>query len=45
MIHEEFLREGGQEAVREIMALDQPPTALVVADDFMALGVFNTLMN
>ncbi|WHY01523.1 LacI family DNA-binding transcriptional regulator [Neobacillus sp. DY30] len=43
MIHEEFLREGGQEAVRELMALEQPPTALVVADDFMALGVLNTL--
>ncbi|WP_342429744.1 LacI family DNA-binding transcriptional regulator [Neobacillus sp. FSL H8-0543] len=43
IIHEEFLREGGQDAVREIMALDKPPTALVVADDFMALGVLNTL--
>lgn len=43
IIHEEFLREGGQEAVRELMALDHPPTALVVADDFMALGVLNTL--
>lgn len=43
IVHEEFLREGGQEAVRELMALDEPPTALVVADDFMALGVLNTL--
>lgn len=43
IIHEEFLREGGQEAVRELMALEQPPTALVVVDDFMALGVLNTL--
>lgn len=43
MIHEEFLREGGQGAIRELMALEQPPTALVVADDFMTLGVLNTL--
>jgi DNA-binding LacI/PurR family transcriptional regulator len=43
IIHEEFLREGGQEAVRELMSLKQPPTALVVADDLMALGVLNTL--
>ncbi|NRD76859.1 LacI family DNA-binding transcriptional regulator [Bacillus sp. BRMEA1] len=43
VIHEEFLREGGQEAVRELMSLENPPTALVVADDFMALGVLNTL--
>jgi DNA-binding LacI/PurR family transcriptional regulator len=42
-IHEEFLREGGQGAVRELMALEHPPTALVVADDFMTLGVLNTL--
>jgi DNA-binding LacI/PurR family transcriptional regulator len=43
VIHEEFLREGGQGAVRELMALEHPPTALVVADDFMALGVLHTL--
>ncbi|MCL6570663.1 MAG: LacI family DNA-binding transcriptional regulator [Bacillus sp. (in: Bacteria)] len=43
IIHEEFLREGGQEGVAELMALEQRPTALVVADDFMALGVLNKL--
>ncbi|PFO01374.1 LacI family transcriptional regulator [Bacillus sp. AFS076308] len=41
--HEEFLREGGQEAVNELMALQQRPTALLVVDDFMALGVLNKL--
>src|SRR4051812_13810677 len=41
--HEEFLREGGQEAVNELMALPKPPTALLVVDDFMALGVLNKL--
>jgi DNA-binding LacI/PurR family transcriptional regulator len=43
IIHQKFLREGGQQAVRELMQLEHPPTALVVADDFMALGVLNTL--
>jgi DNA-binding LacI/PurR family transcriptional regulator len=43
VIHEEFLKEGGQEAVRELLSLETPPTALVVADDLMALGVLNTL--
>ncbi|WP_409304622.1 LacI family DNA-binding transcriptional regulator [Peribacillus sp. SCS-155] len=43
IIHEEFLREGGQEAVKELLGLECPPTALVVADDLMALGVVNTL--
>ncbi|MFS1516295.1 LacI family DNA-binding transcriptional regulator [Bacillus sp. SCS-151] len=43
VIHEEFLKEGGQEAVLELMSLSQPPTALVVSDDVMALGVLNML--
>jgi len=43
IIHEEFLREGGKEGVAELMSLDQPPTAIVVTDDFMALGVLNKL--
>jgi DNA-binding LacI/PurR family transcriptional regulator len=43
IIHEEFLKEGGQEAVKELLHLSEPPTALVVADDLMALGVVNTL--
>jgi DNA-binding LacI/PurR family transcriptional regulator len=43
IIHEEFLREGGQEGVAELMSLEQPPTAIVVTDDFMALGVLNKL--
>lgn len=41
--HEEFLREGGQEAVSELMALPERPTSLLVVDDFMALGVLNKL--
>jgi DNA-binding LacI/PurR family transcriptional regulator len=42
-MHEEFLKEGGQEAMKELLSLAEPPTALVVADDLMALGVLNTL--
>ncbi|HEY4553693.1 MAG TPA: LacI family DNA-binding transcriptional regulator [Bacillaceae bacterium] len=43
VIHQEFLREGGRDAVSELMKLEKPPTALMVADDLMALGVLNTL--
>lgn len=43
ILHEEFLREGGQEAVVELMALEKRPTSLVVVDDLMALGVLSTL--
>lgn len=43
IIHSEFLREGGQKAIGKLMNLQDPPTALVVADDLMALGVLNTL--
>ncbi|MRX73492.1 LacI family DNA-binding transcriptional regulator [Bacillus lacus] len=43
IVHEEFLEEGGQEAVKELFSLKLPPTALVVADDLMALGVLNKL--
>jgi DNA-binding LacI/PurR family transcriptional regulator len=43
IIHSQFLREGGQEAISKLLNLKNPPTALVVADDLMALGVLNTL--
>ncbi|QPC46048.1 LacI family DNA-binding transcriptional regulator [Mangrovibacillus cuniculi] len=43
ILYEEFLKEGGQEAVCELLALEEPPTALVVIDDLMTLGVLNTL--
>ncbi|MDF0726981.1 LacI family DNA-binding transcriptional regulator [Cytobacillus sp. S13-E01] len=41
--HEEFLKEGGQEAITELLSLEEPPTALVVADDLMALGILGKL--
>lgn len=43
VVHAEFLTKGGEEAIAELMQLDDPPTALVVTDDFMALGVLQTL--
>lgn len=43
LIHKEFLIEGGQEAISELLSLKEPPTALVVADDLMAFGIINTL--
>ncbi|MEW9501619.1 LacI family DNA-binding transcriptional regulator [Jeotgalibacillus marinus] len=45
VLHESFLLEGGKDAVGELMELplSERPTALVIADDLMALGVLNTL--
>jgi DNA-binding LacI/PurR family transcriptional regulator len=40
----DFLREGGQKAVEQLMSLPQPPSAIVVTDDLMALGVLSTLV-
>jgi DNA-binding LacI/PurR family transcriptional regulator len=43
IVHEEFLKEGGQEAVKELLALEKPPSALLVMDDLMSFGVLSTL--
>ena len=43
LVQEEFLKEGGQEAVVELFSLPEPPTALVVIDDIMAFGVLSQL--
>ena len=43
IIHEDFLREGGQEAVKALLRRTIPPTALLVTDDLMAVGVVNSL--
>lgn len=43
VVRQQFIKEGGQDAVAKLMSLDQPPTALVVADDIMALGVYQML--
>lgn len=39
----ELLREGGQLAVEHLMEYATAPTAIVVTDDIMALGVLSTL--
>lgn len=43
IIHDEFLREGGRDAVQALLSLKKLPTAMLVADDLMALGVLNAL--
>ncbi|EFZ1984554.1 substrate-binding domain-containing protein, partial [Shigella flexneri] len=42
-IHEDFLYEGGQAAAKKVLSIDEPPTALVISDDRMALGVVHSL--
>ncbi|WP_096189441.1 LacI family DNA-binding transcriptional regulator [Evansella halocellulosilytica] len=42
VFHEE-LQEGGQEAVIDLMSLNERPTALIVADDIMTFGVMRML--
>jgi LacI family transcriptional regulator len=36
---------GGEEKVRELMSLDKPPTAILTANDLMAMGAIRTLRN
>lgn len=43
IVYYDEVQEGGQEAVIELMSLEERPTALVVADDLMALGVLRML--
>lgn len=43
IVHQEFLQEGGREAINKLMSVDNPPTGLVVADDIMAFGIVNAL--
>ncbi|WP_243292275.1 LacI family DNA-binding transcriptional regulator [Bacillus sp. FJAT-47783] len=42
-VQERFLREGGREAIKALLSLPEPPTALVVADDMMAFGIMSHL--
>ncbi|WP_226580681.1 LacI family DNA-binding transcriptional regulator [Halobacillus litoralis] len=42
-IHTEFLKSGGREAVEQLLALPEPPTGMVIADDLMSIGVVNML--
>ncbi|MFD1849071.1 LacI family DNA-binding transcriptional regulator [Oceanobacillus bengalensis] len=42
-LHTEFLKSGGREAVESILALEKRPTAIVVSDDLISLGVLSRL--
>lgn len=41
--HNDFLVEGGRKAVNQLMSLVDPPSAVVITDDLMALGVLKAL--
>ncbi|GGE80562.1 LacI family DNA-binding transcriptional regulator [Priestia taiwanensis] len=41
--HMEFVQEGGKQAVEELLACETLPSAIVVTDDVMALGVLSAL--
>jgi DNA-binding LacI/PurR family transcriptional regulator len=43
VVQHDFLPEGGYQAMRELVQLPSPPTALVINDDIMALGVMSAL--
>ncbi|MBN6206158.1 LacI family DNA-binding transcriptional regulator [Ralstonia pickettii] len=43
IIHTEFLKAGGREAVENLLALKKRPTAIVVSDDLISLGVLSML--
>ncbi|WP_152655278.1 LacI family DNA-binding transcriptional regulator [Oceanobacillus sp. CFH 90083] len=42
IIHTEFLKSGGREAVEQILELDVKPDAIVVSDDLISVGVIST---
>ncbi|MFC0472054.1 LacI family DNA-binding transcriptional regulator [Halalkalibacter kiskunsagensis] len=43
VVHHEEVKEGGQDAVIELMSIEDRPTALIVADDIMTFGVLRML--
>ncbi|GGK11824.1 LacI family transcriptional regulator [Caldalkalibacillus thermarum] len=43
LIEQDFLPEGGYQGMKQLMQVENPPTALVVVDDMMALGVISAL--
>lgn len=43
MVHEEFIKDNGREAIESLMALDSPPTALVTQDDLIAYEMIGHL--
>ncbi|WP_268258104.1 LacI family DNA-binding transcriptional regulator [Oceanobacillus kimchii] len=43
LIHTEFLKSGGKEAVEKILRLPERPDAVVVSDDLISIGVIGML--
>jgi len=43
MVHEEFIKDNGKEALKSLMSLDSPPTALVTQDDLIAYEMISHL--
>ncbi|WP_096439189.1 LacI family DNA-binding transcriptional regulator [Alteribacter populi] len=43
LVHHEEVKEGGQDAVIDLMSIEKRPTALIVADDIMTFGVLRML--
>lgn len=43
IIQDEFNRDSGKKAVHTLLNLQKPPTALVISDDMISLGVINML--
>ncbi|GEM00896.1 DNA-binding transcriptional regulator, LacI/PurR family [Halolactibacillus halophilus] len=43
IINDEFNRSSGKKAVEKLLKLKNPPTAMVISDDMMSLGVINML--
>ncbi|UOE95379.1 LacI family DNA-binding transcriptional regulator [Alkalihalobacillus sp. LMS39] len=43
VVHHDEVEEGGQDAIIELMSLEQRPTAIVVVDDIMSFGVLRML--
>ncbi|MDQ0230764.1 LacI family DNA-binding transcriptional regulator [Metabacillus malikii] len=43
MVHEEFIKDNGKEAIKSLMELESPPTALVTQDDLIAYEMISHL--
>lgn len=44
ILHTEFQKEAGKEAMNRMMSLKEPPTSLVVTDDLIGFGVLSALL-
>ncbi len=43
IFHDDFLLESGKASIDHLMRLEEPPTAIVAADDIIALGILSSL--